>query len=140
MSNADFHASYLKRAEERRARLLAVPAVEDNNGPVYWEDRDRYYHDSGILLDEAYDDEISDLSQSLIFQCTTELAHTPDLAEIVDEAWGDEIEDWYGISDALSAKIEAFRKEIAVEAPTIWLPNYKARLELTPYPLKEERE
>lgn len=122
---------YLVRQNERRAKLLAQEPVEYTNGqPVYSEDTDRYYPDLDTLVDEYWDDSLS-YETALVFECSTSLAHTPDLAEYVEERWYEEIEDGYDMDLPPAARtlLEEVREKISTMAPTVWFPDYTRRLE-----------
>ncbi len=121
------HTNWEKMREERRLKLLAKPAVEYGDGPVFSEDRDQYFPDLQELIETYWDDGVSN-EDALVFECTVELAHTPHLVDIVDEAWGDELEDWEGMSDATAKILEIAREEVAKHAPTV-CPDYTKRLE-----------
>lgn len=133
---------YYKSQEERRAKLLAQEPVEYTNGqPVYSEDNDRYYPDLDTLVDEYWDDSLS-YETSLVFECTTELAATPDLVEYVDERWGEELEDWDGISQKAEDILRAAEEAVRGLAPTVWYPDYKRRLvfDYSGYPDQETED
>lgn len=130
MSNAEFLLAYEKRQEERLAKFMAQDPVEYVNGqPVYSEDTERYYPDLDTCIEEYWDDSLS-YETALVFECRTELAHTPDLCEYVEERWYEEIEDGYDMELATEARkvLEAAQKEVEKYAPTVWYPDYKRRL------------
>lgn len=129
------YEAYEKRMAERKEKMLAQPATEYSGGPVYSEDTERYYHDLGTLIDEYWDDSLSP-ETALIFECTTELAATPDLVEYVDERWGEELEDWDGICKKAEDILRAAEEAIREMAPVVWYPDYKHRLvfDYTGYP------
>lgn len=133
---------YLKRQEERKKKLLAQEPVEYTEGqPVYSEDNEHYYHDLGTLIDDYWDDSRT-YEDALVFECRTELAHTPDLAEYVEERWYEEIEDGYDMELPPAARtlLEEVQRQIAPMAPTVWYPDYKKRLvfDYNGYPEQEK--
>lgn len=142
MSNADYLASYLKRQEERLAKFMAQEPVKYAVGqPVYSEDSERYYPDFQTCVEEYWDDSRSP-ETALVFECTTELAATPDLVEYVDERWSDELEDWDGVSQKVTDILRFAEDAIRDLAPTIWYPDYKRRLifDYSGFPEVEEGE
>lgn len=130
MSNSEFLAAYEKRKEERLAKFMAQEPVEYTAGqPVYSEDTERYYHDLQTCIEEYWDDSLSP-ETALVFECYTELAHTPDLCEYVEERWYEEIEDGFDMELCTAARkiLEDAQKAVESMAPTVWYPDYKRRL------------
>lgn len=124
-------AAHVEREAERRAKYLALPVVDDDGGMVYVEDQGRWYECLDAAREALVDDGI-DLSTVIVFPGIKGVAHTPSIAQLVEEHWGEQFEDPYDCSlpreavDALTAA-----EKMAIEhAPVMWEANTKVRVAL----------
>jgi hypothetical protein len=122
------HTSWEKIREDRRTKLLSKPAVEYTGGPVYDEDHDRYYPDLDSLVDARWDDGDS-YEDAIVFACTVGPLKCPDLEEYVDERWGEEFEEWYGLDPKVQEILHNATIEVDKLAPEVWHADYSKRLE-----------
>lgn len=82
-----------QRDAKEAARLAAMPVVEYDGGPVLA--NDTYYTDLDAALEALYDDGIDPKSVA-IHPCAVRREPVPDLQTYVDEAWGEDIDDYDG--------------------------------------------
>lgn len=121
--------NYRQQAAETHVRELALPIVEDKGEPVlagggFFET----VHDAA----EAMWDDGRDVADVVAHPCTVAKAGTPDVHELIEEAWCSEFDD----PDLVEMGAEAvalcaeFQAKIEAFAPTVWIPRTKERVVL----------
>jgi hypothetical protein len=112
-----------ERDAKEAARLAAMPVVEYDGGPVLA--NDTYYTDLDAALEALYDDGIDPKSVA-IHPCTVSREPIPDLQTYVDEAWGEDIEDYDGpyFTTEVLAAFAALEAALSKIAPERWHANY----------------
>ena len=106
----------------------ALPIVEDKGEPVMV--GDRFYEDAYAAAEAVWDDG-DDPTEAIAHPCTVAKAGTPNIAEVVEEAWGSEYDDPDAYDIRLDPAVaEAIQKQIEALAPTVWIPRTKERVAL----------
>lgn len=130
-----------KRAAERAARLLALPVVDDDGGPVYCESFPQhnggYFTDLETAASTIWDSEEDpiDWANLIVHPCIVSKAGHQDLVQVVEEGWYECFEDGTdGLSQALTDELREIEKKITAEAPTVWNPNTKVRVAIAAPP------
>jgi hypothetical protein len=115
-----------RRAEEKE-KQRALPVVEYDGGPVYVEDR--YYESADAAAEALYDDGI-DPTEAVAHPCTVSKCVVPDLAEHVEERWGEEFEEYDEprITKETREAIKAVEARLAEEAPEVWYARTQERI------------
>lgn len=100
--------------------------VEDKGEPVMIADTYRFYIDAQAAAEAVYDDG-GDPATTMAHPCTVGNAYTPDLAEYITEAWGEQYEDPDAIDLQLTkeaAEAVANAQRLVQEcAPVCWTPR-----------------
>jgi hypothetical protein len=115
---------------ERTARHLsdelALPVVADPGGPVFT--AGRYFEDAFAAAEAVWDDD-EDPTEQVAHPCTVTPAPTPDLDEVVEEAWADCFEDSRpGLTPAMRLLLQSATRLAAAAAPDVWTPNIRVRI------------
>lgn len=118
-------------AREQEA-LLACQVVDDDGSPVYVPALDSYFNDAHEAA-EAVWDEAADAT--IAVPCDKKRVATPDLVEVVEEAWneGSADEDPHEIEPAVRGFLIAAQAVVACGAPTVWIPRAGVRIALPSY-------
>lgn len=126
-----------KRREVEREKLLALPVVEDDGGPVFVHDLDRFFADSDQAADALFDDDM-DVADAVVQPCNVVKVGTPDLVEHVEESWSENFEDGYedGLSKETKAVLTAAYDYVSARAPEAWEMRRRERIVLPERPCK----
>lgn len=107
--------------------------VEYTGGPVYLADNDKYFPNLAELAEYVWD-ELMDPATVYAHPCDEHPPYTPDIADRVLEAWREEaaedIADDIGLSSEAAAKIAELQEFLEKQAPVLWWPRMRERLEV----------
>lgn len=115
-------------------KLADLVWVEDTGGPVFVSSPgEHFYRDSDTAADALFDDGI-DFDTAVVHPCKVEKAHTPDIREVVEEAWYSNYEDPDTVNaelpTALGMIVDGLQVLLQRAAPDVWLPRYGERIKL----------
>lgn len=119
-----------ERNEEHRAKMLALPVLEEYDGPVYVDDAGRYFEDTDAAFDYLYDQDLNP-ADAIVLPCTVSKARTPCIEEVITERWGSHFDDYDAdLSEGLLEALSIAQRQAEHEAPDTWRYRSDARLVL----------
>lgn len=107
--------------------------VEDKGEPVWVQGLDRYYLNADEAADAVFD-EMVDPTKVLAHPCDVRPVSTPDLIEMIEEAWGQDFDEPeamdIGVPKPLRTIIIGLQPLLAQAAPVAWHPRLRERVQL----------
>lgn len=121
----------------RHSRLRSLPVVPYNGEPVYVDDIDRFFTDAAEAADWLWDTGRTavDVVRLIVHPCRTRRVGTPDLRELVEDAWSEDSpddSDYTVLSRHLTDALATVQALAESEAPEVWEPRLTERVVISP--------